>query len=178
MGTTVSINNTVMFDGAGDVFVNSSALNYTPEEIFEMLRLAFVHSQDEMLVASHCSGKGAFSNYWQLSFSEYLELKQKFEAEIVQAKANKTAKKEATEIRRKEYNTTRAQLTLMLLNSGQPYVCTVANCKENQDLTIDHIVPLSKGGTDNLNNLQFMCKWHNSSKGDRFNANHNLAILG
>jgi 5-methylcytosine-specific restriction endonuclease McrA len=33
--------------------------------------------------------------------------------------------------------------------------------------TIDHIFPKSKGGTDNLNNLQFTHKRCNSIKGDK-----------
>ncbi len=36
-----------------------------------------------------------------------------------------------------------------------------------EDLTIDHIAPLSKGGTDDLDNLRFLCRSHNSKKGDR-----------
>lgn len=35
-----------------------------------------------------------------------------------------------------------------------------------QDLTIDHIIPLSRGDTDHLDNLQFMCRNHNSQKRD------------
>ena len=35
------------------------------------------------------------------------------------------------------------------------------------DLTIDHIVPRSRGGTDDLHNLQTLCRSCNSWKGDR-----------
>ena len=34
-------------------------------------------------------------------------------------------------------------------------------------MTIDHIVPQSKGGTDHLDNLQLLCAACNSMKGDR-----------
>jgi hypothetical protein len=35
-------------------------------------------------------------------------------------------------------------------------------------LDIDHILPVSKGGTNNPLNLRFLCKYHNRSRGNRF----------
>ena len=48
-----------------------------------------------------------------------------------------------------------------------------AGCKrhfEFQHLTIDHIVPRSRGGTDHVDNLQLLCAHCNSIKGDRSQA--------
>ncbi len=28
----------------------------------------------------------------------------------------------------------------------------------------DHIIPLSRGGTDNMDNLRMLCKWHHARK--------------
>lgn len=40
------------------------------------------------------------------------------------------------------------------------------HCGTDQDLTIDHIVPVSKGGGNELENLQVLCKSCNSKKKD------------
>jgi hypothetical protein len=45
------------------------------------------------------------------------------------------------------------------------YRCVV--CGTWLDLTLDHIVPESKGGQATVDNLQTMCRTHNSQKGAR-----------
>lgn len=46
-----------------------------------------------------------------------------------------------------------------------PMVC--ANCGDLGDLTLDHIVPISKGGTARLDNVQWLCRSCNSAKGSK-----------
>lgn len=42
------------------------------------------------------------------------------------------------------------------------------NCKSPERLTIDHIMPISKGGDNHLDNLQTLCKSCNSRKRDKY----------
>lgn len=44
---------------------------------------------------------------------------------------------------------------------------TCQHCGTHKNLTVDHIMPWSKGGSDDLDNLQTLCGTCNSSKGAR-----------
>jgi len=70
--------------------------------------------------------------------------------------------------RRREYESKRAMLLLAMLDSGLSYSC--CKCKTTDNITIDHKHPLSKGGSDKLNNLRFLCGSCNSKKGNKTQA--------
>ena len=48
----------------------------------------------------------------------------------------------------------------------QPW-CSWPGCYATEDLTGDHIVPLSKGGTNTRENCRVLCRHHNSARGNR-----------
>ena len=77
------------------------------------------------------------------------------------------AKREYSKIRKDEYKTKAAKLVLAMIEAGHEYICQFAGCKEVENLTIDHIIPMSRGGSDDLDNLRFLCLSHNSSRRDR-----------
>ena len=49
----------------------------------------------------------------------------------------------------------------------QKYKFKCVYCNSKKNLTIDHIKPVSKGGTDSARNLQVLCKSCNSKKGNK-----------
>lgn len=79
-------------------------------------------------------------------------------------KVEKKAKRHYSQKRRNQFAGERADLMLALIERDG-YQCK--SCDNQDDLAIDHIIPLSKGGSDDLSNLQILCKSCNSSKGDR-----------
>lgn len=47
------------------------------------------------------------------------------------------------------------------------YMCVRCGCMDPKALSVDHITPVAKGGTDEDGNLQTLCRSCNSSKGPR-----------
>lgn len=68
--------------------------------------------------------------------------------------------------RRKRIPIKRYRETLKKLLKKYNFRCVI--CETAESLTIDHIRPVSKGGTDDLNNLQILCKSCNSKKGAKW----------
>lgn len=74
------------------------------------------------------------------------------------------AKREHSQRRREQFSKDYDRLMLALIERDG-FECAI--CGTRDDLTIDHIVPLSKGGGDDLDNLRLLCRKHNSQKGDK-----------
>lgn len=65
---------------------------------------------------------------------------------------------------RQEWNALRAELTPVILERDGAICCY---CGSTDDLTIDHVTPLARGGSNDLANLVVACRICNSSKGAR-----------
>ena len=67
--------------------------------------------------------------------------------------------------RRRHYFQQVRQERILALIERDGLAC--AECGTVEKLTVDHIIPISKGGTDDLDNLRLLCRSCNSSKGDK-----------
>lgn len=169
MGTPIiEVDGLVSVSNCG-VDVNEKALLATPEELWTAVQTAYsvLNNPPPQLLDAWCGGCGSLSGYDHLDFSEYLDLLREIEITEAAVAAQRVAKKHHTKVRRSEFNRQRSALVLAMLDAGIPYVCSLTDCNVTEALTVDHIKPLSRGGTDDLKNLRFLCLPHNSSKGDR-----------
>lgn len=161
--TVVHVNGLVQFSANNGIWLDPSARYANPFDLIKAINIAFDHIDDDVLVEACCGARGPLTGYSDISIESYLQLK----LAIEQVKLTDRAKRRLTRERRQEFNRNRSQIALAMIDNGVPYVCSVDGCGCTEDLTIDHIVPLSRGGTDDLSNFRFMCRKHNSSKGDR-----------
>jgi 5-methylcytosine-specific restriction endonuclease McrA len=161
--TFIRIGNVLNFSSNNGVILEDGALEVSAEELQSAVRTAFSHLQDWPLLDACCGSRGPLTRKGEWSYEEYLEELRQIEIE----ESAKDAKRRHTKSRRAVFNSLRDQLILRMIDASVPYVCAVSDCGIHQDLTVDHVIPLSRGGTDELWNLQFLCVAHNSSKGDR-----------
>ena len=56
------------------------------------------------------------------------------------------------------------KIRLFIFNRDKQCLC----CGDTKNLTIDHIIPVNKGGENILSNLQTLCKSCNSRKSDKY----------
>ncbi len=145
----------------GDVFVDRAAIDATPERLHEAVKLAY-----QVMGEYDQVDFGPLAERWEITYEEFLWAKR--ETEIAQA--GRIAKRGHTKVRRADFNAKRSQLALVMLAAGVLYKCAFSGCEEIRDLTVDHIRPLSRGGDDGVANLQFLCRSHNSAKGDRLDC--------
>ena len=114
-------------------------------------------SRHPFLADTHCGGTANFDSIE--AFYAAVEVERVRQVSVAR-------KRVLTVERRQEFQTSRKHLELALIDRDG-YVCSHRGCGILVDLTIDHIVPLPRGGTDELTNLRFLCRSHNSSKGNK-----------
>lgn len=120
-------------------------------------KLVLELASDYELLKDHF-GSGELDGLTIEQAKEYVRKKQ-------QERRAKEIKKRLVKKRRSDFSAKRAQLLLALIDRDG-YVCQYPDCDTQDDLTIDHIIPLSRGGSDELANLRLLCRKHNAEKGD------------
>lgn len=168
----IKIDDLVWFAPNWGVWVEEAAADADPVRLRDAIRLAYSHMQDPMLLEACHGSRGPLAPYrnQEMTYEQYLELVATLERQQKQRAATASAKRQHIRLRRSDYSARRSQLILALIESGVPYICAHPECDEHVDLTVDHVEPISKGGSDDLTNLQFLCRRHNSKKGDRSNG--------
>jgi len=159
----ITIDDILDFTPNFGVLIRKGAIESSPERVHEAIRVAFSHMNDQPLVDACCGGIGPLAGLGRIDYEEYLRMLE----EIRVAQATKMAKRRHSSIRRVEFNRVRSSLVLAMIDADIPYVCATEGCGVHENLTVDHVVPLSRGGTDEIPNLRFMCRRHNSAKSDR-----------
>lgn len=88
---------------------------------------------------------------------------------IAVAKANENGTPEAPPARREPLRSKRRPLSVarrFLVLKRDGYRCRICR-NADAELEVDHIMPVSRGGSDRLDNLQTLCKACNRSKSDQ-----------
>jgi len=80
-------------------------------------------------------------------------------------------KERAKQIDRKQYARRKKAIGSFTIKEWndlkKKYNFKCAICGRRKKLTVDHIIPLSKGGTNYIDNIQPLCKSCNSSKNNK-----------
>jgi 5-methylcytosine-specific restriction endonuclease McrA len=174
MHPIIHIESLVSFNPGIGVLVHQQALSVSTQRLFDLVKLAHSHMDDEALCDAWHGGVGPVAEYLELTYDQYLDILEReylgdWEQERID-EAAKNAKRDHTSIRRRQFQAHRSRLALAMIDARIPYVCAILGCNSIANLTIDHILALSRGGTDELQNLRFLCRSHNSAKSDKDEA--------
>lgn len=105
----------------------------------------------------------------QYNHSYYLKNKEKIRLRVLSYRHNHPEWANHQTLNRKYYQKTNggehSLAEWQLLKKNFNFKCAI--CKKTKFLTRDHIVPISKGGKNDISNIQPLCQSCNSRKGNR-----------
>lgn len=142
------------------VLVDRCAISLPEDELKRAITVAHKVIEDPLVLEDHCSGSGVFVTKFYWTYEEYLETRRRKVER--QERAPKMASPRQRKAIRDEFVRNRKRLKRAMLESGLSFEC--ASCKAADDVCIDHIIPVSHGGTNDMKNLQFLCRRCNGIK--------------
>ena len=161
-----------------EVKVSRECLDLAPEILYSALELAFTHYQDDFLLNSCKDSGNALTVLGSRVPFEIYETEREHQRKILERDkdpldySSNEMRRELIHLLRSEFEGERKNLTLQLLSRGEP---KCVSCGTTKGMSIDHIIPLSKGGTNTIANLQWLCRKCNSRKGARLSDSERLA---
>lgn len=127
------------------------------DSMSEIWNSSSYHSIDSYLTIMRILATSPYSNSIQRGVA--LKAIARFEARFAYG-----LKRELCTERRRQFGKVRESIILSLMERDG-YKC--GKCGSIDNIQVDHIMPLSRGGTDDLDNLQFLCRQCNLEKGNK-----------
>ena len=126
----------------------------------------FIIDPDRVADETGLSSYGVRCTLDALIAEEYLEahLSPDLNSYLVELPTVRVAPPSPLERRRRQFQAHKTPKLTMRIFRRDGFCCKI--CGSIDDLTIDHIIPISKDGSDDDDNLQTLCKSCNSRKGD------------
>lgn len=167
--TIVHVDDMVMFTHSDIILLPAGvdAAFFNPERLVRAVQAAVPLQRDAVFCDHMKSGDAPLAQLGDIDINDFIAALKYEKRRQRQEIGALRAKIAATHERRREFNLKRADLILKMIEAGIPYECAVERCDLSVALTVDHKVALSRGGTDDLDNLQFLCRNHNSQKSDK-----------
>ncbi len=141
-------------------YIPTNKINETKEMLLKLRLSEALLSEFYQLIGVNCCSS--------IEYDSFVIAFKRAESSLISLDMNSETFKSS----RAEFNRKRNSLLESLINSGIQNKCCVDGCN-NRDLTIDHKIPIRRGGSSDISNLQIMCRYHNSKKGYRLIQNNN-----